>query len=98
MLPFHPPLPTACSLPFQPAAGSQTSILMSDSFVGVSVAATRQNDGRSASAAPPRPPACASAPAATTCADVTVPFVIFAVVRLSQVAASADAAISTAAQ
>ena len=45
MLPFKPPLPTAWNLPFQPAAGSQTSILMSESLVGVSVAATRQNAG-----------------------------------------------------
>src|SRR5688572_23079152 len=89
MLPFHPPLPTACSFPFQPAIGSQTSILMSDSFVGVSVAATRQNAGRSASAAPPRPPVCFSSPAATDTADVIVPLVSFAEDRLSHVAASA---------
>src|SRR6188768_3688405 len=89
MVPFQPPLPTACSLPFQPAIGSQTSILMSDSLVGVSVAATRQNAGRSASAAPPRPPACARAPAATDAANVTVPFVSLADDRLSQVAAYA---------
>ena len=48
MLPFQPPLPTARNLPFQPDAGSQTSILMSESAVGLSVAATRQNAGRSA--------------------------------------------------
>src|SRR5688500_2596924 len=92
MLPFHPPLPTACSLPFQPAIGNHTSILMSDSFAGASVAATRQNAGRSASAAPPRPPACAMPPAATDCAEVTAPLVSFAVERLSHVAASTDVA------
>src|SRR5688572_27043422 len=96
MLPFHPPLPTAWNLPFQPAAGSHTSILMSDSFVGVSVAATRQNAGRSAKAlAPPRPPGWVNAPAATGCAIVTVPLVSFAVARLSHVAADAGPAAAT---
>ena len=40
--PLKAPLPTAWNFPFQPAAGSQTSILMSESPVGASVAATRQ--------------------------------------------------------
>jgi hypothetical protein len=40
--PLKAPLPTAWNLPFQPVAGSHTSILMSESLVGVSVAATRQ--------------------------------------------------------
>src|SRR3954451_2187543 len=43
MTPAQPPLPTAWNLPFHPLAGSQTSILMSESLVGVSVATTRQN-------------------------------------------------------
>ena len=46
--PFHPPLPTAWNFPFHPLAGSQTSTLMFDSADGFSVAATRQNAGRSA--------------------------------------------------
>src|SRR5882762_4700666 len=45
MVPAQPPLPTAWNFPFQSAAGSQTSILMSESDEGVSVAATRQNVG-----------------------------------------------------
>src|SRR5689334_3206149 len=45
MLPAQPPLPTAWNLPFHPAAGSQTSILISESEEGVSVAATRQKAG-----------------------------------------------------
>jgi hypothetical protein len=55
MTPAQPPLPTAWNLPFHAVsaaaapsargAGSQTSILMSESLVGVSVAATRQNAG-----------------------------------------------------
>ena len=36
--PAHPPLPTAWNLPFQPDAGIQTSILMSESLDGFSVA------------------------------------------------------------
>src|SRR5512138_1587116 len=55
MLPAHAPLPTACSFVFQLAAGSQTSILMSESLEGVSVAATRQNGGRVAKTLLPRP-------------------------------------------
>ena len=51
MLPFQPPLPIAWNLPFQPAAGSHTSILMSESADGLSVAATRQNAGRSVNCA-----------------------------------------------
>ena len=45
MAPLNAPLPTAMNFPFQPAAGSQTSILMSESCVGFNVAATRQNAG-----------------------------------------------------
>src|SRR5688572_19276934 len=45
MVPAQPPLPTAWNLPFHATAGSQTSILMSESEVGVSVAATRQKAG-----------------------------------------------------
>src|SRR5207302_2012671 len=41
----QPPLPTAWNLPFHAWAGSQTSILMSESDEGVSVAATRQKVG-----------------------------------------------------
>src|SRR5712691_9385043 len=82
MLPAQPPLPTAWSLPFHPEVGSQTSILMSESLVGFSVAATRQNGGRLAygdACAPPRPgvikpPAAAAVPAATVCAVVIVAF------------------------
>src|SRR5690348_176500 len=57
MLPVQPPLPTAWKRPFQaglpdaPSArgnGSHTSILISESRDGVSVAATRQNAGSAA--------------------------------------------------
>src|SRR5437762_11873303 len=46
MFPAQPPLPTAWNFPFHPRAGSQTSILMSESDDGVSVASTRQKAGR----------------------------------------------------
>src|SRR5262247_3127508 len=61
MVPAQPPLPTAWYLPFHPALGSQTSILMSESDEGVSVAATRQYagsiSGGAPAGAPPRPAA-----------------------------------------
>jgi hypothetical protein len=40
------PLPVPAYLPFQPENGIHTSILMSESEVGVKVAAIRQNAGR----------------------------------------------------
>jgi len=46
MEPPQPPLPTARNLPFHPVTGSHTSIPISESLVGLSVAATRQKGGR----------------------------------------------------
>src|SRR5262245_50226959 len=46
MTPAQPPPPTASYLPFHPDTGSQSSILISESLDGVSVAATRQKDAR----------------------------------------------------
>src|ERR1700721_220631 len=46
MEPPQPPLPTARNLPFHPATGSHTSIPISESLVGLSIAATRQKGGR----------------------------------------------------
>src|SRR6266852_5875924 len=46
MKPPHPPLPTARNLPFQSAIGSQTSIRMSESDVGLRLAVTLQKPGR----------------------------------------------------
>ena len=68
MVPAHPPLPTACSLLFQPEDGSQTSTLMSESDEGVNVALTRQKAGSCANAldrALPRPPGEVKAPGPT---------------------------------
>src|SRR5579862_9905364 len=70
MAPLNAPLPTAWNFPFQAEAGSQTSMLMCESLVGESVAATRQNAG-SADKSPASP--CASglkAPAGTSAATV----------------------------
>src|SRR2546421_384992 len=79
MAPDQPPFPTASNLPFHPDAGNQTSILISESALGLNVAATRQNAGRSLKAAgpgpPPRPPGAAgrtNPPAVTDCAIVIV--------------------------
>src|SRR5262249_13764176 len=46
MVPANPPLPTPWKRPFHPLNGIHTSILISESLVGVRVAATRQNGGR----------------------------------------------------
>src|SRR5678810_788262 len=74
MAPDQPPLPTPMNLRFQPSAGIQTSILISESEVGRRVAATRQKAGS------PRNAACCAglrlgsvkAPAATASALVIV--------------------------
>jgi hypothetical protein len=90
MTPAHPPLPTAWSFPFQVDVGSQTSALMSESFDGVSVASTRQKEGKLAyNRALPRPPprgpgGGSNAPAATVCADVTCAFGNASAARSSQ--------------
>jgi hypothetical protein len=49
--PAHAPLPTDWSELFQPAAGIHTSILISESLDGFSVAPTRQKAGRFRNAA-----------------------------------------------
>src|SRR5271166_71150 len=90
MVPFQPPLPMAWKSLFQPEAGSQTSILISESLDGVKVAITRQNAGRplkSAGFGPKGPGAGGGvkAPVATLCADVIVTFGRLTLERLSQV-------------
>ena len=87
--PPSPPFPVPRNLPFQlAAAGSQSSIRMSESLEGVSVACTRQNAGRSLKFAGPRPPAGATNdPALTVCAIVIFVFGSESDDRLSHVAA-----------
>src|SRR5688572_783265 len=92
MNPAKPPLPTPWNLPFQPANGNHTSILMSESLDGLNVAATRQNAGSclktSAGGRTPRPAdGDENDPAATDCVSVIVVFGDERACRLSQVAA-----------
>src|SRR5258708_34416342 len=72
MLPAKPPLPIPWYFPFQPAAGIQTSSLMSESLVGLISAVTRQKAGNSLKVAGARPAGGSNAPAATNCAEVVV--------------------------
>ena len=44
--PWNPPPPVPRNRPFHPLSGSQASILMLESELGVRVAVTRQNGGR----------------------------------------------------
>src|SRR5271170_6024912 len=90
MVPFQPPLPIAWKSLFQPETGSQTSILMSESDDGASVAITRQNSGRPLKGArltgnPPGAAGGVKAPAATLRAEVIVTFGRLTLERLSQV-------------
>src|SRR5438128_981308 len=96
MVPAQAPFPTASRFAFQFApAGIHTSILISESDDGVSVAATRQKAARFAYGFPPlpaRPPGAWNAPAATVSAVVMVAFLSFTSLTLSQPAASAHGA------
>src|SRR5579859_1335767 len=91
MDPANPPLPSPRYLPFHPASGSHTSILISESLAGLSVAATRQNAGRFlvATAGMPNAGGATNAPASTCCAKLIVVSGSFNAARLSQVAAMA---------
>src|SRR5580692_794667 len=96
MLPAQAPLPTTSSFPFHPEAGIHTSILMSESLVGFSVAATRQMAGRSpkfGGGAPGNagtaPAGRVNCPAATACAKVTLECGSARLAKLSQVVAAA---------
>src|ERR1700733_1805398 len=95
MDPVHPPLPTPWNLPFQPSVGSHTSILISESLLGRSVAATRQKAGRlfgeMGNGMNP-PGGMVKAPAATVWAKVMVVSGSFNAARLSQEAARRCAA------
>src|SRR5579862_3862897 len=101
MTPAQPPLPTAWNLPFQPLVGSQTSTLISESLVGLMVAATRQNSGRSPKGFVPSRLACPSFgteswPAGTTRAIVMVVSGNASDARLSHEAANAGRAATLA--
>src|SRR5580658_7299123 len=105
MTPAQPPLPTASYFWFQSAAGSQTSILISESLDGLRVAVTRQNAGRSlyGFAPGPRPPprpfgfaGSVNAPAATLCALLIVASGKLSDARLSQVVAAITGKLASA--
>src|SRR5690242_16750350 len=93
MVPAHAPLPTDCRFPFHrfsgAPSGSHTSILISESATGASVAATRQNAGRLRNDCGCLPLGAGrgevNAPAATVSAMVMVVFFSFRAVRLSHV-------------
>src|SRR5215472_10099178 len=87
--PAYPPTPIPSSLPFHPETGSQTSILMSESEVGLASATMRQNAGRLLYKSASSLPALfgvggpLNVPAATVCASVIVVLGIFAAARRS---------------
>src|ERR1051325_7560478 len=92
IVPPSPPLPTAWNLRFHPDAGSQTSTRMSESGVGVSLIATRQNAGRflyAAAAFGLFAFGGTNALACTDSADRTVPFATGVCARASHDAGAA---------
>src|SRR5258708_26425288 len=92
MPPEKPPLPTPWYFPFQPAAGIQTSSLMSESLVGLISAVTRQKAGNSLKVAGAGPAGGSNAPAATNCAEVMVVSGSLRLLKLSHGAAKAGCA------
>src|ERR1700684_2869009 len=87
MLPAQPPLPTPWNFWFQPSMGSHSSMRMSESLDGVSVAATRQNAGRFCMAL--FAPGAVNDPPVTVCAAVIFVFGRLSDASFSQVAAVA---------
>src|SRR5262245_2312731 len=93
IVPAQPPLPTVWSFPFHPVAGSQTSLLMSESLVGVSVAVTRQNAGSLAYVfVAPRAPGGVNDPASTIWAESIFAFGSVIPARCSHAVAAATGA------
>ena len=85
-LPAYPPFPVPSNLSFQPDAGSQTSTLMSESLVGVSVAVTLQNGRTSLYVRPSGPVKLGPG---TETAEVMTPSCRWSVTSVSQTAAVA---------
>src|SRR5512137_392621 len=93
MEPAKPPLPWLRYLPFHPATGIHTSILMLESAAGLISAAMRQNAGSSLKIAGfGIGLGSSNAPAATVCAEVIVVSGSFRLPRLSQGTACAGIA------
>src|SRR5271154_3016268 len=70
--PASPPFPICSNFPFQVSAGIHTSILISESAVGLISACTRQNAGKSIDGTSPG--GNLKSPAGTTAAEVIVVF------------------------
>src|SRR5215467_4381031 len=95
--PDQPPFPMPMNLPFQPEAGIQTSNLMSESGVGLTSTATRQNAGRLVNGGPGILVGLGgvNVPAGSTLARVMVVSGSARVARLSHVAESAEGVVRT---
>src|ERR1700724_2044427 len=72
MIPWKPPPPVPRNLPFHVVSGSQISILMLESEVGMRVAVTRQKAGRPAIVAGGLEPGTTNTPVVLSTADVIV--------------------------
>src|SRR5215471_6232060 len=72
MMPWNPPPPVPRNRPFQLVSGSQASILIRESDVGVSVAVTRQNAGRPAKVCGGLEPGTTNTPLVLSVAEVIV--------------------------
>src|SRR4051812_30545125 len=95
MTPWKPPPPVPRNLPFHVVLGSQTSILMAESLIGVSVAVTRQKAGRPLSVAG-GVVGVTKTPVSLSAADVIVVCCSCRPARFVQGVAAAGAAASTA--
>src|SRR5262249_12586900 len=97
MEPAHPPLPMPMNLPFHPEIGIQSSMWISETGDGFSVAATRQHCRRfrmppGGGGPPARSPAAGgTTPPLTVCAMVIVVPGSLVAVRLSHVCGDAMA-------
>src|SRR6267378_575624 len=91
MMPWKPPPPVPRNLLFHVVLGSQTSILIAESLIGVSVAVTRQKAGRPVSVVGGVVGAT-KVPVSLSCADVMVVWVSCRPARLVHGVAAAGAA------
>jgi hypothetical protein len=70
--PWKPPPPVPRNLPFHPLSGSQTSILMLESELGVRVAVTRQKGGSPVIAVGGLEPGTTNTPVVLSAAELIV--------------------------
>src|SRR5262245_2082136 len=95
MTPWKPPPPVPRNLLFQFVLGNQTSILMAESLIGVSVAVTRQKAGRPVSVVG-GVVGVTKTPVSLSVADVMVVCCTCRPARLVQGVAAAGAAVNAA--